>query len=40
MNMIEKLARISDSDERAVSVGLAAVAASIGGAVLIGTIAF
>jgi len=39
-NALEKLARVSDSDPQAVVACLLAVAASVGGAVLLTAIAF
>jgi hypothetical protein len=38
-NLFEKLARASDSDQQAVSVGIIAIVASVGGAVLISAFA-
>jgi len=38
-NLFEKLARASDSDQHSVSVGLIAIVASVGGAVLISAMA-
>jgi hypothetical protein len=37
-NLMDKLARISGSDERVIAAGLIAVAASVGGAVLISAV--